>query len=341
MAFELARWALGFLVLWRMPRPTGVRSDGAVVVDATVVIPARNEARNLALLLPTVVPQAAEVIVVDDSSSDATAHVAEMCGARVVRAADPPRGWLGKPWACHTGAGAATRDVLVFLDADVVVERAGLARIVDAQRDDGGLVSVQPWHEVHRLHEMLSAFPNLLGVMGVGAFTVLGRRLRPRGAFGPCIAIDRRTYDAIGGHESVRDRVIEDVALAQRAPAVTLYGGKGVVRYRMYGDGLRSLWRGWTKNIAAGAGSTHPLVLLVVVAWMSGAIQAPFTATWLSLMFVAQLWWFFRRIGGFGLVTAFFYPIPLAFFLVLFAASALKTVLRRPVEWRGRSVPTR
>ena len=342
IAFEIARWLLGFLLLWRMPRP-GRAAGRDAVADCTVVVPARNEAGNLARLLPSVVPQAAQVIVVDDGSTDGTGGVARDLGATVLTADDPPDGWLGKPWACHTGATAADpdADVLVFLDADVVVEDGGLARIVDAQRAEGGFVSVQPWHEVSSLYERLSAFPNLVGVMGVGAFTIAGAAVRPRGAFGPCIAIDRRSYADLGGHEAVRGSVIEDVALARRADRVRLFGGRDVVRYRMYPDGLGSLWRGWTKNLSAGAGATHPIVLLLVVGWVSGLLQAPFTAAWLYALFVAQLWWLFRRIGNFGLLTAMLYPVPLAFFLAVFAWSTVLLALRRPVTWRGRSVPTR
>ena len=342
LAFEIARWAIGFLLLWRMPRPPRSTTEGPI--DCTVIVPARDEAANLERLLPSVVPVAAEVVVVDDGSTDGTAQVASRLGATVVDAGEPPAGWLGKPWACATGAGHASHDTMVFLDADVVVEPGGLARIVAAQLANGGLVSVQPWHAVQRPYEMLSAFPNLVGVMGVGAFTIAGRRTAPRGAFGPCIAIDRATYDTIGGHEAVKNDVIEDVALARRAVRagpVTLFGGREVLRYRMYPDGFGPLWRGWAKNLGGGAGATHPIVLALVIAWMSGLLQAPFTAPWLYGVFAVQLWWLFRRIGSFGVVTALLYYLPLVFFLAVFAWSTVVTVLGRPVSWRGRSVPTR
>ena len=122
---------------------------------------------------------------------------------------------------------------------------------------------------------------------------------------------------------------------------VTLFGGRGVIRYRMYPDGVGSLWRGWAKNLAGGAGATHPIVLVLVIAWMSGLLQAPFTSPGLYGLFAVQLWWLLRRIGGFGVVTALLYYVPLVFFLAVFAWSTLVTLLGRPVTWRGRSVPTR
>lgn len=339
IAFEIARWAVGFLLLWRMPRPP--TADRGATADCSVIVPARDEAPNLERLLPSVVSTGAQVIVVDDGSTDGTAGVADRLGATVVHAGEPPAGWLGKPWACAAGARHASSEVLVFLDADVVVENGGLARIVAAQQREGGLVSVQPWHEVGSAYERLSAFPNLVGVMGVGAFTVLGRRIRPRGAFGPCLAIDRATYDAIGGHGAVRSEVIEDIALSRRVARVTLFGGAGTLRYRMYPDGFRSLWWGWAKNLGGGAAATAPIVLAFVVAWISGLLQAPFTALWLYALFAAQVWWLLRRVGGFGVVTALAYYVPLLFFLVVFLSSTALTVLGRTVIWRGRSVSTR
>lgn len=340
LAVEIVRWAVGFVLVWRMPVPPREIDDDEPV-SCSVVVPARDEAHNLRALLPAAVAQAREVIVVDDSSGDGTAEVARELGATVIVAPEPPSGWLGKPWACRTGAAVATYDPLVFLDADVTVEDGGIARIVGAQRRHGGLVSLQPWHDIRRPYEALSAFPNLVAVMGVGAFTILGRRVRPRGAFGPCVAIDRSTYERIGRHDAVKGEVVEDVALARRADRVTLFGGRGVLRYRMYPNGLRSLWNGWTRSLASGATATHPAVLVLVIMWISGVLQAPFTAWWLVAAYAAQLWWVFRPVGRFGVATAALHPVPLLFFLAVFVWSNVRTFVAGEVTWRGRVITTR
>jgi 4,4'-diaponeurosporenoate glycosyltransferase len=54
---------------------------------------------------------------------------------------------------------------------------------------------------------------------------------------------------------------------------------------------------------------------------------------------VAQLVWMLRRVGTYGLLTALLFPVPLAFFLVVFARSAFLTVVRRKVAWKGRDLP--
>src|SRR6185437_14783611 len=109
----------------------------------SVIIPARNEARNIERCVRSVLAStypSLEVIVVDDHSTDATGSIARAMAAHdsrlvVIDAPDLPAGWFGKQWACATGARAARGQLLVFTDADTRHAPDLLSRAVNALRD--------------------------------------------------------------------------------------------------------------------------------------------------------------------------------------------------------------
>ncbi len=362
------RWLCGCWLLWRVA-PVGPRRDRTdeleiAVVDrppCSIVIPARDEARTLPKLLASLAGERApddEVIVVDDASTDGTPAIALEGGARVVVAPPLPPDWTGKNSACWTGAHAATHDVLVFLDADTEVLPGGLDRLLADQRRHGGLLSAQPFHAVRRAYEQLSAFFNVVAMMGIDAFTPLGERRVPSGAFGPVLVTHRADYDRVGGHASVADQILDDVALARRYTEaglrVTCLGGKGTVRFRMYPDGLRHLLEGWTKNFAGGAAGTRKVSLVLIAAWISLCLEAAWglgaallgraadlgPAALIYAAVAGQVLWMLRRIGTFHPLTAAAYPIALAFFLFVFARSIFEVYVRRRVTWKGRELAT-
>ena len=368
MSASLALAALGWFIgwyLWGRPRRLGAPSGSATTWEpVTVIVPARDEARVIGLLLDDLLAQGhppARVIVVDDHSADGTAQVAAARGGpvRVVTAPALPRGWTGKSWACHAGVEAAASelsedDLLVFCDADVRLAPEALGAVRVAARDHGGATSVQPHHQTERPGEQLSLFCGLVALMALGA----GRRDEPpSGLSGPLIATTLADYERAGGHEAVRGEVIEDVALGHRyrdagLPVSVLLGGR-TVRYRMYPAGLRQLVEGWSKNLASGAGAVPRWRTALTVAWVTalgsaavdlvGAVSTGsrplLAAVALYAACCAQVAVLGRRLGTFGIGTALVYPVPLAAFVALFLRSTWRTFVHRSVVWRGRTLP--
>ncbi len=357
-------WLIGFLLAARVTPCRAARDDGAAAARAaaglSVVIPARNEADTLPPLLASLREQDVqplEVLVVDDGSSDGTAAVAAAGGARVLPSAPLPAGWRGKTWACHQGAAAARGDLLLFMDADTRFEPGGLRRVLDTRARHGGVLSVAAWHAVERPYEDLSAFFNLMMVIGVGAFTLLGDAARPRGLFGPFLLTGRDDYQHAGGHAAVRGQVLEHLVLSDafRRAGIPMLGrgGRGTLRIRMYPHGLRELAAGWGKAFAAGAARTPPWLLIPAVAWISGALLTAILAAaaagglpaatggWvlLYLLFVLQLILLWRPLGAFRPLTALLYPVPLLFYLAVFTRGALVSARGGRVTWKGRDVP--
>lgn len=360
-------WALGWALLWRVP---GLRSadGGRVGLDdpaqegtgptartVSVIIPARNEAHRLPVLLGSLAAQDRlpdQVIVVDDDSTDGTAELAAaFAGVEVVGVSPVPDGWAGKPWACATGVKAARGDVLVFLDADVDLGPSALRSLLATWSTEGGLVSVLPHHHVVRPVEALSLPFNVVSTMGLGVGAVI-RPTEEWGAAGPCIMTARRDYERVGGHSAVAGEVAEDLALAERYRAagmsVTCRAGRGLVRYRMYSD-LAGLVEGWSKNVVIGA-RRAPLGLSVLVAgWVTALLavglrllDGPSTlglVQWGAMYgaVAAQLAVLGRRVGRFG-PAALAWPLLMVFFVGVFALSAVRTLLLRQVGWSGRRI---
>jgi hypothetical protein len=357
----LAGLVLGFVLLAavRTPRATG---SSAVV---SVVIPARNEEATLPDLLASLAAQSlvpAEIVVVDDGSTDTTAEVACAGGARLVHAPPLPEGWVGKSWACHIGSLQTTGDVIVFLDADTVVAGDGLERIVSTWEHEvgDGLLSVQPFHVTAKPYEQLSVYPNLMAMMASGGFGPGRRRWSPVG-FGPCMVTSRAAYRSVGGHELVAGEVIEDIALAraygEAGLAVEALAGGTAISFRMYPGGIRQLIDGWTKNLAGGPRLVSTVPLVAAVCWVLASVAAATDAVevvvgattgaqrWSALAIWAlasvQVAVLARRIGRFAWWAAPAFPVLLAGFVALFCRSLLHRAVRRTVSWHDRDVRVR
>jgi 4,4'-diaponeurosporenoate glycosyltransferase len=357
----VVRWAIG----WGLFSLPGLPHDNDVAEPSdsrvSVIIPARNEAHNLPELLTALHAQrqqADEIIVVDDHSSDDTAAVARANGATVVPAADLPPEWTGKSWALWQGVAQSTGDVLVFLDADVRPAPHFLSLLLAERAHIGGLVSVQPYHQMVRAYERLAALFNLLGVLGGG----LGRDAKHRAVgFGPAMVTSRHDYLEVGGHESVRAAVLEDAALAQRysdsGKSSEAFIGRRDISYRMYPNGVGGIVEGFAKNFATGAGGLPLPRLVWLIVWVSGLISASMTITvdlvrWafggahpslvtvaVFVAFAIQLALLLRPVGNFG-ATALFMPVIVAFFLFVFLFS-LYGYARGYVTWKGRRIQVR
>lgn len=337
------------------PIPLCPASPPASSVRISIIIPARNEERNLPRLLQSiraVTVAEPEVIVVDDASSDDTAAIAAAAGATVLTALPLPHGWTGKTWACAQGAENARSNLLLFLDADTWFPPQGLDRLISASERLSGhptALSLLPFHITAAPYEQLSLFFNLLMAFGAGGFGVIGT---PK-LFGQCLLISRDLYQASGGHAAVRGRILENLAMAHRIEAAggrcRCLGGRGVLHIRMFPLGLAQLCESWKKAFADGAAASDSAVLALAILWLT-ALCIIFLllcfAAWplrafaavLYLLAAAQVFWAARQVGAFRWSAAILYPIPLLFFFGLFTSSLLTRIFRRQITWRGRQI---
>ena len=276
---HLVLWILGFFLLFRISYCEISVHRNTHRPSISIIIPARNEEHALPNLLNSLSGQLIrkdEVIVVDDHSEDKTREVAESSGVKVLESLLTPEGWIGKTWACYQGANMASGEILVFLDADTVLEKNGLNNIVETCVERDGVLSIQPYHKMCDLYEQLSAFFNIIVMAGIGTFSVLGRRIKPIGLLGPTVVMKKQYYVDSGGHEKVKGEILDDVAfgaeLQKQGMEVHCMAGKRTISFRMYPSGIRELINGWSKGIAKGATKTSIPLLILVVLWIAGSI---------------------------------------------------------------------
>jgi len=325
--------------------------------EVSVIIPARNEALTLPLLLEDLKGQSVqprEVICVDDESEDGTAQIASSYGAHVVAVPPRPDGWFGKPWACQTGALAARGKHLLFLDADVRLAPNALASLMTAYRKGDPVISIQPFHAVPKGYEQLALLFNILQFGANGAALP---KQRVVGLFGPVILMSRKIFDQIDGYTHVRSSIVEDVALGEclRKSDIgfRVYAGLKMISFRMYREGFGSLIQGWTKNFAAGAAKTPVWLFALVSLWVTGCLSAPLylflsiiQGDWIMAgvqaivyaLWAIELYRIANKLGSFKLLTIVAYPVSLVLFLFVFLRSATKRILKSPVLWKDRAI---
>ncbi len=343
----------GFSLIRRVPLCPPAKPHPAP--NLSIIIPARNEEQNLPRLLMSIAVstmRSAEVLVVDDSSTDNTAAVAKDRGASVLTSASLPPGWTGKSWACHQAALHASGDLLLFLDADTYFTAGGLERLIACwmrEQDRRLVLSLLPYHEMAAPYEELSLMFNVLMAAGAGGFGLAA----PHRLFGQSLLIAKETYFAAGGHAAVRGIVLENLCFAEmlrRSGARMLcFGGRGTLQMRMFPEGFRQMSDSWAKAFIQGAADSGGWVLVSAIAWISALWSTallliaprdygrPALAA-VYLLLGLQLAWLARQLGSYRFVICLLYPLPLVYYTLIFGRSAIRRGLGRKTVWRGREV---
>ena len=196
------------------------------LIELTVIVPARNEEQSIGECLKSLVAQSEsvfelgrdwELIVVDDHSTDRTAEIARSFpGVTVMQAAKLEKGWTGKNNAIWTAARKARGKWILFTDADTIHEPGDLHRAMhEAARHKVGMLSYSPRQLVSGLWQralMPLVFSEL--ALAYPPAKVSDPNQRVAAANGQFLLVEREAYRKLGGHLSVKDRVLEDVELA-------------------------------------------------------------------------------------------------------------------------------
>jgi hypothetical protein len=270
------------------------------VARVSVLIPARNEERNIGACLESVVASGGveiEVLVLDDASTDRTAEVVREIAVRdarvrLIAGQGLPAGWNGKQHACWLLAQEASAEMLLFLDADVRLKPDAVVRCAAEMRvRDVALVSGFPRQiTVGWMEQMLLPLIHfvLLGFLPVERMRK-STRVGYAAGCGQFFLADGNAYFASGGHAAIRETRHDGLRLPQtfrrsgfRTDIVDL---TEVAEVRMY-DSASAVWMGLAKNATEGLGAPVrivPLTILLLAGQVLPVIAAGlWAAFWIS-----------------------------------------------------------
>jgi hypothetical protein len=340
--------ALALDNLRRLRVPAPAAAEPAV----SVLIPARNEAANIAQAVACVLAStgvALELLVLDDGSTDETAAIlAGIADARlrVLRGGTLPQGWSGKQHACARLAEQARHELMVFVDADVRLAPDALSRMAGFMaRNRVGLASGFPRQATASWAEMLLLPLIHLLLLGYLPMARMARHASPAlgAGCGQLFIARREAYRRAGGHGAIRASLHDGITLPRafrRAGIMTgLFDATPLAVCRMYQDAA-GVWEGLTKN--ATEGMAKPAALPVWTMLLAGGHILPFlllpgrlavAACACSWGLRAVLAWRFRQ----SWLSVALHPLGMAALLALQWAALLRAASGVKATWRGRA----
>lgn len=364
---EAPQWPVRAGTVYDQPEPE-------LLLELTVIVPARNEEDSLGACLESLVAQSEEVfhlgrdwelIVVDDGSTDRTAEIARSFpGVTLLQADRLQPGWTGKANAIWTAARKARGKWLLFTDADTIHEPGDLHRgMHEAARNKVGMLSYSPRQIVSGLFQrtlMPLVFCEL--ALGYPPAKVSDPNQRVAAANGQFLLVEREAYRRLGGHAAVKDRVLEDVELAllakRRKVGLRFRYAEDALSTRMYRT-TAAMIEGWTKNLALLFDNALALAMwraldivllvglpvLAVELW--NAHFAAHSLAWLgagwviALLWVRNLFRFYGRVAksNFPAVDCALSPLGLPLFVFLLYRSWFQHRVLKQVAWKGRTYP--
>ena len=286
---------INLLTFPRLHKPTPTSTS--ILPHISILVPARNEEQRIEACIRSLLAQTypqLEILVLNDNSTDNTAAIvqriideppATKTGRLQLLEGQPlPAGWVGKNFACQQLAQQAQGDYLLFTDADTVHEPELAAAVLTClQRFDVKLLTAQPEFVLGSFGERLIIPLLNFTIMNLLPVTLV--RLRPEASLamgsGQLLCFHRTAYEAIGGHASVKEKILEDVLLARAVKAaghrMIFVDALELLHCRMY-TSFTEVWQGFSKNLFAFYNYSLPFALLALLLNLALFVAPPLLA---------------------------------------------------------------
>jgi len=338
----------------------------------SIIVPMRNEERNAKQCIESLMSQNYsnfEVIVVDDRSEDDTLKIlkefaSKHSNIRLVEGTPTPEGWIGKNHALWQGVREAKGIWFLFLDADTISENHMLPSAIKFVEDNGiDMLSLSPFQILETFWErvvqpvifssLYYAFPQK---------KINDPKSKLAAAIGQFILIKRSVYENTGGHSSIKNKIVEDFALAQLVKGsgyqLCVMRGIKLIRTRMYTN-FDELWEGWTKNLFFGLNKRWRNLIFLVSVLLSWGIIPPVLFIWsvfttvcqqslsfvqLSIAFestfllalIIYTAWQTTRLFSIPRFYSLTVPLGVAVYIAMVLTSAYEVVSGQGVSWKER-----
>jgi len=335
----------------------------------SVVVPTLNEAARIMPCLKGLSQQSYELreaIIVDSNSQDGTQEIVKTAGQNDPRFRliidDPlPTGWVGRPWALHTGYLHTSPHSEWFLgiDADTEPQPGLIASLLKVAESEGyDMVSLAPQFILQYPGEWCLQPALLMTLLfrfdSAGVDAVSSSRVM---ANGQCFLCRRAVLEHLDGYTSAASSFCDDVTLARNIAAagykVGFFDGSKVIKVRMY-QGAKETWNEWGRSLdlkdAANPAQVWgdvlfllcvqalplPLLLLTSYGLYSGSNSSS-----IFILFSLNAFLFLLRCGmllaiapSYAGSSFWFWLSPLADQLAVLRI--LLSSWKKPTKWRGR-----
>ncbi len=330
--------------------------------SVSIIIPARNEEEKIKPALVSIIKldyPAKEIIVINDRSTDKTGKIIEDIKRQfpeitVFHLTGIPGGWLGKNYALQYGAENSKGELLLFTDADVVMEPSSLKKAVTYMRQEKlNHLTITP-HVVMPgtfMNMFVAAFSVYLSFF-TRPWRVKNERSKFSIAIGAFNLIERKSYHKINGHTDIKNRPDDDIKLGQiikkNGLKQDVLFGKDYLKIEWYSS-VKSIIDGLSKNMFAGLNYSVSNVLMfsvfifffsifpVIALFVSKGAALAFNISLIFILIVVHFeiqrvsnarWWYFIS-----------FPLGSAFFIYIICRSMVLTLRNKGIKWRGTFYP--
>jgi chlorobactene glucosyltransferase len=333
----------------------------------SILIPARNEENNIKRCLRSLIKQEypnTEIIVLDDSSSDNTYQVVKEFAqrnsrVRLISGKPLKKGWLGKCYACHQLSRKARGKYLVFTDADTLhfpnSISSALGCLLSNKLD---ALSAIPGQIMVTLSERLVVTWVHFGILSLLPLILIRKSKNPLfcTANGQFMLFKSSIYRKIGGHRSVKAKVLEDIHISKQVKRAgyrfMVFDGSRNIYCRMHRN-TRDLIKGFSKFMFAAFDFNifntgivillisslflYPFILLPIGIFIFDWPRAVIELTIIQVLIILAM----RAILAIRLknrlLDIFFHPLSMFFIILICMNSVMQARSGRAICWKGRS----